>query len=170
MDKSSTISEGHYLDVQTGVDKKNVNIVIAVIMSLYITIPLQGIVLGIGIYRGLILEDDSFMFFALSVSILLMLFRSVLYNRSSDLYDNVVGTANLQMWSNINENINKKYGEGTVVPLVTEIDKVTPPYKSPKRNKQPKEKVKVMLNSPRGHEQKILQTGHNFEPILTDLP
>ncbi len=170
MSKKDITEKGHYLDVRDGVEMKEVNLVVVLIMSIYVTVPIQGILLGIGIYRGLILEDGSFMVIALSAAIALMAIRSLFYNKSSNLYDRVVGSANIKMWSNINENIKKKYGQGSVVPFVTEIEKVTPPYKQPRKNKSPKEKVKVMLNSLDGHEQKILQTGKGFEPILTDLP
>lgn len=118
--------EMEYLNPWTGVDMKAYNRVGRSLMTLMALTPLQIVAIGIGVYQGFQHNDGTFLTYAIALSLVLTLIRTVFYEKVSESYDIIAKDTNLKMWNNINENVNKRYG-GTVIPYDDEPAKVIPP-------------------------------------------
>lgn len=164
-----------YPDPWSGLDRKGYNRVWKIYGGTIALIPLELILMGIGIYRGLNDMGHTMLFVAVAVSIALMVFRLLFEEKVSNHVNKTAWSTNEDLWKSVESNLIMKYGEGKVVPFHGEPKKISPPDGSPDlmtRLIMGDVKEKVVWTTPDGdHHQKMLTVEKDtFEPLLSDIP
>lgn len=116
-----------YIPPLSSESKSRYNRFLAGYLGFLISTPLVAILMGYAIWKGFMESDNSMMYIALPVTMLIMFIKLAVYDNFSMKMDSMLEELNPIMWENTEKNVSLKYGDLGEIKPYDDPTEISPP-------------------------------------------